>query len=218
MPADEALMGDIVRSRDPGATLVVDIIGSAPLERVELRDGTKTVALVRPYKPEELGRRVRVTWEGAEYEGRGRMTMWDGGASVQGNRIEKAVPVNFLNPEKRLTRDGDSLSWKSNTTGNFAGFDICLAERDAGELRIETPHVAGTIAIADIGYEDIVLDAGGLDRRVRVFRLPDENTHTAMSIVHRVSLAPGRDNPFYVALTQEDGHRAWSSPIYVIAQ
>ncbi len=217
VPADEALMGDIVRSRDPEATLVVDIIGSAPLERLELRNGTETLALLRPYQPDELGRRVRVIWEGAEYEGRGRMTTWDGNASVQGNSIETAAPVNFLNPEKRLTRDGDSLSWQSNTTGNFAGFDLCLAQRDAGELRIETPHVSETIAIADIGYEDIVLDAGGLDRRVRVFRLPDENSHTAMRIEHRVSLADGRDNPFYVALTQEDGHRAWSSPIYAIA-
>jgi hypothetical protein len=31
-----------------------------------------------------------------------------------------------------------------------------------------------------------------------------------------VTLAPGRDNPLYVRVTQEDGHQAWSSPIYFI--
>jgi hypothetical protein len=31
-----------------------------------------------------------------------------------------------------------------------------------------------------------------------------------------VRLRAGADNPLYVRLTQEDGHQAWSSPIYLI--
>jgi hypothetical protein len=33
-----------------------------------------------------------------------------------------------------------------------------------------------------------------------------------------VRLRPGGDNPLYVRLTQEDGHQAWSSPIYVVSE
>jgi hypothetical protein len=37
-----------------------------------------------------------------------------------------------------------------------------------------------------------------------------------MQLTRSVALRPGVDNPLYVRLTQEDGHQAWSSPIYVI--
>jgi hypothetical protein len=30
-------------------------------------------------------------------------------------------------------------------------------------------------------------------------------------------LAPKRDNPIWVRVQTEDGHTAWSSPVYVIA-
>jgi hypothetical protein len=33
-----------------------------------------------------------------------------------------------------------------------------------------------------------------------------------------VRLRTGVDNPLYVRLTQEDGHQAWSSPIYVVSE
>ena len=38
----------------------------------------------------------------------------------------------------------------------------------------------------------------------------------SMRFAQPVRLRAG-DNPLYVRLTQEDGHQAWSSPIYAIA-
>jgi hypothetical protein len=60
------------------------------------------------------------------------------------------------------------------------------------------------------------VDAGGLGRRLRLFRLPDRNDTWRMRFAQPVRLRPG-DNPLYIRLTQEDGHQAWSSPIYMIA-
>jgi hypothetical protein len=71
------------------------------------------------------------------------------------------------------------------------------------------------IAIADIGREDIVFDAGGIRRRVRIFRLPDENTHRQVKLSRRIELDAAGDNALYICLTQEDGHLVWSSPVYV---
>ena len=74
-----------------------------------------------------------------------------------------------------------------------------------------------TIALADIGYDDTVLDASDiLPRGMRLFRLPDENPHTTVSIERKLLPETGRDNPFYVRITLEDGTQAWSSPIYVL--
>ncbi len=117
-------------------------------------------------------------WEGAEYRGRGRMTTWDGSLEITGNAIGAFEPINFWHLDKRLERSAPNrLAWESVTTGNFAGADIRLEAADGGELRIDTPHVKTTLALADIGFDDTVFEAGGLARQVRVFRLPDVNPH-----------------------------------------
>ncbi len=107
------------------------------------------------------------------------------------------------------------LSWAALTTGGFGGFDAWLADPLAGTLRIDTALVKAEIAVADIGIEDIRFEAGGIGRRIRVFRLPDDNPHRRLQLRRRVRLRTGGDNALYVCLTQEDGHLAWSSPIYV---
>jgi hypothetical protein len=48
-----------------------------------------------------------------------------------------------------------------------------------------------------------------------VFRLPDRNPHRHLRLERPVALRPAGDNPLYVCVTQENGHQAWSSPIYV---
>ncbi|MGI9598526.1 MAG: hypothetical protein ACR2QK_20335, partial [Acidimicrobiales bacterium] len=58
-------------------------------------------------------------------------------------------------------------------------------------------------------------EVGGLERRLRVFRLPDENPHRECTFSVDVPLAARRDNPLWVSVFTEDGHQAWSSPIFV---
>ena len=101
------------------------------------------------------------------------------------------------------------------TTGNFAGADITLKSADAGTLTISTPHVKTTLEVKDIGYDDTSFEAGGLGRCVRAFRLPDVNPHLACEFERDIALAPQRDTPVYVRVTLENGHQAWSSPIYL---
>jgi len=215
-PVGDAMMGDIVRCRDAAATFAVDAHGSAPIERIELRNGLDTLEVIHPYDEADLGRRIRVVWEGSEYRGRGRETVWDGGASLDGNAFERASPINRYNLDKRFEQTGPGrLEWTALTTGGFGGFDAWLADQRAGRLKIDTALVQADIPIAKIGLEDLTFEAGGLGRRIRVFRLPDENRHRRVSLERRVELAGDRDNALYVSLVQEDGHLVWSSPIYL---
>jgi len=72
------------------------------------------------------------------------------------------------------------------------------------------------VRVADVGREDIVLDSGGgIRRRMRLYRLPDENPATRMQLRRRIRLRDASDNALYVCVTQEDGHLIWSSPIYL---
>ncbi|MEQ8257504.1 MAG: hypothetical protein RH980_15775 [Roseovarius confluentis] len=214
--ADRAMMGDIVHLPSGEMELFVSIETTAPIERVDIFNGLELAETVRPYGKDDLGRRIRVHWEGAEYRGRFREVIWDGSADVSGNAVTDATPLNFLNRDKSLGVDGNSLSWKALTTGNYGGFDISLADEDSGSLKLQTPLVSFEQKIAEIGLEDTIYDVSGeLPRFVKVFRLPDENSHRALSFARKIMLKDDGDNPIYIRLTQEDGTRAWTSPIYV---
>ena len=211
-----AMMGNVLRSEDAEVTFAVEAVAKAPIERIEIRNALETLEVFRPFSDADLGRRIRVIWEGSEYRGRGRQTMWDGGARLEGNAFKRLAPINHYNLSKRFEQtQSDAVEWTALTTGGFGGFDAWLADARAGILRIDTALVKAAIPVADIGREDIVHDAGGIRRRIRVFRLPDDNPRTSIRIERRISLKPRIDNALYVNVVLEDGHQAWSSPIYV---
>lgn len=211
-------MGDIVRAGSVPMRLDVQAIGSTPVERIDVFHGKQIVRTERPFTAAALGRRIRVLWEGAEYRGRGREVLWRGKVTLRGARFDRAEAVNFLNPQQGLALqdDGTGLAWQSVTTGNMAGFDLWLDGDGTGTLSIETNVVSGELDLARIGMDDVVLDGGGLGRRIRIFRLPDCNEATRLDFTHSVRFEGPADLPVYVRVTQEDGHQAWSSPIYLV--
>ena len=214
--ATAAMMGDIVRCSDREVTLEIDLHASAPIERVEIRNGKHIEELYRPFTDEELGRRIRVVWEGSEYRGRGRETIWDGTASLKGNTFTQVTPINRYNLDKKFEANANRIEWEALTTGGFGGFDAWLAKPVEGSLTIETTLVSTNMPIENIGRDDLIYDAGGLGRRLRIFRMPDVNEHHKLQLKRRIPLQLGRDNALYICLTQEDGHVIWSSPIYLI--
>jgi hypothetical protein len=217
-PVREALMGDIIR---PGAVpmrLLAEVIGTAPIERVDVLHGTQVVQTIRPYAASDFGRRVRVLWQGAEYRGRGRETNWQGKLTLTGNRILRFAPVNFLNPERIVQEmvPGTVLAWHSVTTGNLAGIDLWLDEPHSGTLSIETNVVSGTVDLATLADGTITFDGGGLGRKLCIYRLPEADWSRHLSIEQNVMFSGGVDLPVYFRVTQADCHQAWSSPIYLI--
>ena len=215
-PANEAMMGDILRSGDGEVTFRIDVHGPSPIERIDIRNGLETVEIFRPYAEADLGRRIRVLWEGSEYRGRGRETIWDGHAELTGNAFESLAPINRYNQDKRFAQtEPGRLEWMALTTGGFGGFDAMLEDPQAGTLKIDTALVKEEIAIKDIGRDELIFANGGIDRRFRIFRLPDENPHYTATLERRIKLADDRDNALYVRITHEDGQFVWSSPIYI---
>jgi hypothetical protein len=214
----EAWMGDIVRPGSVPMRLHAEVIGTAPVERVDVLHGTEVVKTVRPFSGNDLGRRVRVRWEGAEYRGRGRETIWHARVVLSGNRFSRFAEINFLNPERRVqeTVPGAELKWTSVTTGNLAGIDLWLDEARSGTLKIETNVVSGEVNLASLADDTITFDGGGLSRKLSVYRLPENDWSRAVSLDHAVTFSGGRDLPVYVRVTQADGNQAWSSPIYLI--
>ncbi len=211
-------MGAILTGvRDREATFGFTLAAGVPIERVELRNRTRLLTVLRPYGAADLGRRARVLWEGSEYRGRGRETLWKGTLGLEGNGWRGARPINRFNLDRRFAPSGSGLAFDGVTTGGFMGVEAMLDDPHSGTLAVDTNLVQARIAIADLGMEDTVLEAGGLGRRVRAFRLPDVNPHRTFRAEMRVALRQDEDNALFIRATLEDGNVVWASPIYLIA-
>jgi hypothetical protein len=214
--AGEAMMGDIVATDDGVAFLVIEIEAAAPIERIEVRNGLDTVDTLRPFGPDDLGSRVRVVWRGAERRGKGARTRWLGTARFEDASIRRFSPINAWNPELPFGQEDDAtVVFESRTAGNLAGFDAWLDAGSEAAVKIETNHGTLAAALSEIGIEDTTVDLGGLDRRLEAFRLPDDNPHRSFRTTLEVPLSIEGDNPIWLCVSTEDGHQAWSSPIYV---
>ena len=212
----EAMMGDIIHLPNGEMTLNLNITAAAPIERLDIFNGLELIETFKPFSIDDLGNKIRVIWEGAEYRGRFRQVIWDGEAEVLGNEILSSKPINFFNPDKALVQTSKSLRWEALTTGNFGGFDIYLKDPLAGKLKIKTPLVKTQIDIKDIGFEDKIFDESGvLPKILKIFRLPSNNKNHKIDLKRKIKLKIKGDNPIYIRLTQEDGTVAWTSPIYV---
>ena len=210
-------MGDIVPSMEGDkVTLQGFFSGTAPLERLDIRNGRKTIRSIRPFSKDALGNRIKVIWSGAEVKGRARMVPWDGSLTVRGNRILSFRPVNFWSPDQAPERKGNTIQWQSATTGGLAGLILELEHMRAGFIDMKTAQGKTSIKIGDIGLRPRTRNYGGLQKQIRFYRLPTRNP-----VLHQAFQLPVRalhsgDNPLYIRAYQEDGHIAWSSPIYVI--
>ena len=209
------MMGDVIETGPGKPVLHVRAVGTAPIDWVEVRNGPEVMRTLRPFGRADLGRRIKVEWSGAEARGRNRMATWDGSLEIKGNSIRKCTSVNFWNPDRQVTRDGPNrLVWQSVTTGGSAGVIFDLERPYAGALRIDTVQRRATCAVRSIGLAPRTWKAGGLDKQIRVYRLPDPPRPTEYDLSLPLTDLVAGDNPIYVCVGQEDGHRAWSSPIY----
>jgi hypothetical protein len=214
-----AIMGDVldISRNDAGAPLLhVRMVGTAPVESVQVRNGLHLVKTLHPYGEEDLGSRLKVVWSGAKVRGRDRLVPWDGGLRVLDNAILRAEPINFWNANCPLEQLGrQRLRWQSKTTGGLGGVILTLEEPYAGQLEIETPDRRVESDISSVGLEPKVWECGGLRKKIEIFRLPGRQ-HSG-EFAFRLPLTELRrgDNAIYVRMTQEDGHMAWTSPVYL---
>ncbi|MBN1673496.1 MAG: DUF3604 domain-containing protein [Kiritimatiellae bacterium] len=213
----QAVMGDVIRVGPDVPRLDVRVVGTAPIETVVVRNGAARIGTERPYEQHELGRRIKIVWSGAEVPGRARMCAWDGELRVRGNEIREVVPVNFWNPDRPIERvSSKRLRWQSSTTGGLAGMILTLARPAAGSVDIATVQCRAKCAIRSIGLVPTVWKCGGLRKQIEAYRLPDRAPCTEFPFCLGLTRLHEGDNPVCIRVTQEDGHMAWSSPIYAV--
>ncbi len=159
-------------------------------------------------------------WQGAEYRGRGRETMWQGKLTLAGNRFTRFAPVNFLNPGTQGAR---------NRARHRAGLDFGDDRQSRGHRHLARRGAARHAHARNQRrlrrgrsrdarrrhgcHSTAAASAGGSASTV----CPSTTGAGVVAVEHVVTFSGGADLPVYVRVTQSDGHQAWSSPIYLIA-
>jgi hypothetical protein len=212
-----AIMGDIVRTAAVEGAFKLVVLAHAPVERVELFDGVSLLETVRPFTASDLGQRLRIMCKGQETRGRGRLVKWQGAAALSGAEANRIKAINFYNPDKQPSLvSPDLMKWDCVTTGGFSAIDLWLSHEDEdAHIAITTNFGELNLPLPDIGIEPAVLACGGIDKTLSVQRLPERLDQNSMTVERTIALGDGKEKALYARLSFEDGHVAWSSPIYV---
>lgn len=159
--------------------------------------------------------RLRVIWSGQRVRGRDRATHWDGRIDVEGATIVEALGYAFDGPQEGLREVAPRfVRWESITTGDEDGVDLRLSNLEEAHLRFTSEPAEFDSAPAEIGRDQMVVEAGGVGQRVSVQRLPD--AEPPLSVTFSCSHeAPVGASAYWVRVTQDDGAHAWSSPVFV---
>ena len=209
---DGHLMGEEYEIEAP--TISVEAAATADIEEVLVMRG-----LDRLYRhPREMprdGRRVRVVWSGARIKGRDRIARWDGHLTVVGAHIDRAEGYAFDSAAEGITEQtGERVAWKSVTSGDEDGVVLTLDGGD-GKLSFQSEIVSFRMSLGQLSEGPYVKTAGGVDLQVKVEHLPLGLQSRQCRFEFTDTDAPPGCHPYYVRLTQVDGSRAWSSPLYV---
>ncbi|UPY35149.1 DUF3604 domain-containing protein [Sediminicoccus sp. KRV36] len=209
----QAMMGDILAGvADDTALFAAELMAGSPIERIQLFNRTELLEVIRPAAP--LGQRLRVVWEGSEYRGRGRETVWTGEISVSGTSWGAVRPINKFNLDHKFAADATTLRFQGVTTGGFQAMEAPLLGLD-GTLHIRTNLVTAEVPLRQLLAGEAVWEAGGLGRRMRAFLLPDA-APSVLRFERRVPLRRDADNALYLRANFEDGSVLWTSPIYLL--
>jgi hypothetical protein len=214
-PAHSAMMGDIVSVQGAEINVEISVETTSPILGIDVFSGPDLIETHRPYSDEDLGNRMRVIFQGAEYRGRGRQSYWQGDIRVEGAKIAAFRRFNHWNHDRPFDQTGDdAVRFDVVTTGNHAGCDLWL---DApGTVRVACDLARADSPLHGMSAHPLRIDAGGLDRNITLQRLPDRLTCQSMQVNTAVSLRQNGDTPIWVRVKTEDGHTAWSSPIYAL--
>lgn len=212
--SDGHLMGEEFTADSP--EIKVKINGTAPLHSVEFYNWEKLVHRHPFAEPStESEKLIKVEWSGARVRSRPKVVTWDGGLAVRGGVITEFKEFAFDYPDQGIERVSETeLSWVSSTGGDPDGV-LLRINGDETEVSFETGPATFKFKPKDIGYEPLVVDAGGLNQKVKVSTIKDK-LPDSIEFTYRPETEKGL-NAYWVRVVQADGSMAWTSPMFINA-
>ncbi len=224
-------------------TLSATVVGTAPLESVELYRGTECV-YVSPLALRPNGNKVRILWEGASRRTSYSGVIWDGLLRVSGAQVALQDVVRFDSPRSHVYDVcSEGLRWHSVTCGYHSGVVLQLEnESEPGETRFDLVVNTSLITMPSYGgfgdqspkrmsycpAESVccsvskrellggpkVIEIGPLNRRLIVSLAPEPEACEVTFAYTDPTPHPGI-NAYWLRVIQSDMEMAWTSPVFV---
>jgi hypothetical protein len=108
---------------------------------------------------------------------------------------------------------GSEVKWVSTTGGDPDGVLMRLEYTGKTEVEFKTGPVSFRFKPSEINYEPKVIEAGGLNQKVKVSTIKDE-LPDSLEFTYKPDPEMGL-NAFWVRIVQADGSMVWTSPIFL---
>jgi len=214
--ADGHPMGAEFSTRQP-PLIQAEVIGTAPLETVELLRGSRVIYR-HPLAERRAGERplLKLVWEGARVKWRKRPTNWNGSLSLNRGRIISAEEFAIDQPHEGITcKSKREVRWCSSTAGDPDGIVLDVDAPEDAVFTFRSAPVSFSFRLADIAEKPLVVGAGGLGQRVTAELVGRGQRPSSVSFSYRDDQPLPDTNAYWLRVIQRDGAMAWSSPIFV---
>ncbi len=192
------------------------IFGTAPLESISIFNRSEELERLAPNPPQSDGRRIRVTWTGANSPDRGRFMSWSGELKLTGGKILKATPLNMFAAKYGIRESDDHrISWRSVTSGQEEGLLLEVDAPDDAVIEFSAGPADVSFSLGNVREDDLDWEFDGLEQSLRASTRHYEGDEHDATFVFIDEKADGGEQAYWIRVTQLDFHRAWSSPIYV---
>ncbi len=205
-----AAMGSVVKTSG-SVPIDVSVFGTAPISGVDLIAGTEVIDSIEFDGGDSC---VEIAWQGQRepVRSRDKVIDWSGGVSLSAGKIVRASEFGFDHVDDGIQRATEQVvTWDAYTTGNKQGVRLEVDAADSATLSVGTEPASLTVALSDIDENWVA--APGRDAGLSVRRC-GYATDKDVSVSFDVP-APSEETPMYVRVRQNDGNRAWSSPVFV---
>lgn len=191
------------------------IVGSSEIEKVELFRDLKTIHCWNYYRKHTASITIRFVWGGSRTRGRDRTAIWDGSLELKNGEIIEARGYAFDSPNERITFCNDEkVEWRSSTSGDEDGIIITIIPKRGAKLNFNTEPASFSLELKGLKRQRTI-HAEGLDLKIVIERLSTSTLKKDMMLDYVDNDVRRGLNTYYVRVTQADGNKAWSSPIYV---
>ena len=197
------------------------VIGTNGIEAVEIfkfESGYDRAKLIYSHPinaKAPLSDKVKIVWEGLRQKHRYFQTIWDGSISLSMGKILGAEGYAFDNPMEGIVKCTErEVFWKSQTVGDKDGIILTIKAPPDAQIIFKTKPCSFKVFWREVGREPLIFEAGGIDQRVSVKRLPEAEPPKEVRFSW-IDEKPPRKGAYYIKVTQVDGAVAYSSPFYI---
>lgn len=217
---DGHMMGEEI-SCNIAPEIKVIVVGSAPVDNIQIYNWEEMIHSENMMK--KSNSRIRICWSGVRARTRKKSALWDGQVQLKDGRILSAEEYAFDRLDQGIKfKSAQRVSWTSSTSGDYDGIILDVEAGETANLQFCSKLVSFNVDVKDIAEKPLVVEAGGENLKVEIslaneeFASADEFLkNCAKEVTFRASRISKGLNAYWVRVRLNDGHMAWSSPVFV---